>query len=258
MAPPPSLQELIETVQRDTATDDELDLLSTASVTARQLEEVNDALLGHFVNRCRLAGRSWSEISDALGVTKQAVHKRFSGALADRIIEAVPRPTLERFTLRARGTLKAAVRAARALGHSETGTEHLLLGLFDDPEGLAARALSAMNVRREAVEAAVLTARPRGSAVPSGEPGAPSGQSAQGPEETADPPYSSEVRTALRDALAEALALGHNYIGTEHILLGLYRSGDSLAAGILQNLGADQAEVKVRLTEMLRGLNASS
>ena len=220
-------------------------------------------MLGHFVNRCRLAGRSWSEISDALGVSKQAVHKRFSGALADRIIEAVPRPTLERFTLRARSTLKAAVRAARSLGHSETGTEHLLLGLFDEPEGLAARALSAMNVRREAVEAAVLSARPRGSGAPSGEgSGAPPSDKAQGTgsakEETADPPYSSEVRTALREALAEALALGHNYIGTEHILLGLYRSGDSLAASILQNLGADQAEAKVRLTEMLQALSSSS
>ena len=70
MAPPPSLQELIETVRRDTSSDDELDLLVTASSTVRELEELDDALLGHFVNRCRLAGRSWSEISDALGVSK--------------------------------------------------------------------------------------------------------------------------------------------------------------------------------------------
>lgn len=92
-----------------------------------------------------------------------------------------------------------------------------------------------------------MTARHRQLIAPAGPP-----QRARGAE--ANPPYPAEVRGALRDALAEALARGHNYIGTGHILLGLYRSADSLAAGILQSAGADQAEAKVRLNEMLRAL----
>ena len=86
MTPAPGLRELIETVERDAAGRDPLDLLATASATVSQLEEVGDALLGHFVDRCRRQGQSWSEISTALGVSKQAAHKRFS----------LPAPALER------------------------------------------------------------------------------------------------------------------------------------------------------------------
>src|SRR5882724_2278502 len=86
MTPAPTLQELIQTVERDAASSDVLDLLATASSTVAQLEEVGDAVLGHFVDRCRRQGHSWTEISGALGVSKQAAHKRFS----------FPAPTLER------------------------------------------------------------------------------------------------------------------------------------------------------------------
>lgn len=86
MTPAPGLQELIATVERDAASRDPLDLLTTASSTVARLEEVGDAVLGHFVDRCRRQGHSWSEISAALGVSKQAAHKRFS----------FPAPTLER------------------------------------------------------------------------------------------------------------------------------------------------------------------
>src|SRR6266550_1738741 len=128
MTPAPGLQELIETVERDAPGQDLLDLLATASATVSQLEEAGDALLGHYVDRCRGHGHSWSEISTALGVTKQAAHKRFS----------FPAPTLERVTERARRTIDAAAGAARSMGHNYVGTEHLLLGLFAEPEGLAA------------------------------------------------------------------------------------------------------------------------
>jgi hypothetical protein len=80
MTPAPTLQELIETVERDAPSADLLDLLATASSTVAQLEEVGDAVLGHFVDRCRRNGHSWTEISGALGVSKQAAHKRFSYA----------------------------------------------------------------------------------------------------------------------------------------------------------------------------------
>jgi hypothetical protein len=135
MTPPPSLQDLIDTVQRDSPSDDLLDLLVTASTTVSELEQAGDALLGHFVDRCRRAGRSWSEISGALGVSKQAVHKRFSASIADRMISSATAPTLERFTDRARAVLTAADHAARELNRDRVGSEHVLLGLFAAPAG---------------------------------------------------------------------------------------------------------------------------
>ena len=170
-----------------------LALLTTASSTVAQLEEVGDAVLGHFVDRCRRNGHSWSEISVALGVSKQAAHKRFS----------FPAPTLERFTARARRTVDAAAVAARGLGHNYVGTEHLLLGLFAEPHALAARVLAEAGVERAAVEARVLDVLPRGR------------------EPLLDNPlYIPQASLALQGALEEALRLGHNYIGTEHMLLG--------------------------------------
>jgi ATP-dependent Clp protease ATP-binding subunit ClpA len=250
MTPPPALQELIETVRQDSPSDDLLDLLVTASSTVAQLEDLNDALLGHFVDRCRRAGRSWSEISNALGVSKQAVHKRFSGALAGRVISSGSPLTLERCTARARSTLSAASHAARSLGAGSVGSEHLLLGLFGEPDGLAAKALSAMTVSRAAVEAALHGA--------SASQGTRCQQATTGPADTAAPPglpFSPEAAAALRDALAEALDRAHNYVGTEHLLLGLYRNPGNRAAKILGSLGAGHAEAEVRISEMLGGFS---
>src|SRR5215475_14278535 len=122
MTPPPTLQELIDTVRRDAQTDDPIGQLAVAAAAASDLEQTTDALLGHFVDRCRRAGRSWSEISTALGVTKQAVHKRFAGPLAERLAAAGGDPTFERFTPRARRVLSA----AQELSHGrQTGTGQL-------------------------------------------------------------------------------------------------------------------------------------
>src|SRR5580693_4293263 len=116
MTPPPRLQALIDSVRQDAGTDDPISQLAVAAATAAQLEETTDALLGHFVDRCRHDGRSWSEISAALGVTKQAVHKRFA-ALADQVLAAIPEPTLERFTDRgvSQETVQAVVASAGAI-----------------------------------------------------------------------------------------------------------------------------------------------
>jgi Clp amino terminal domain, pathogenicity island component len=237
MTPPPALQDLIDTVRQDSPTDGPLDQLATAAATAAQLESTSDALLSHFVDRCRRDGRSWTEISTALGVTKQAVHKRFAGDLADRIIAANPEPSLERFTARARAVLAAARRAAQQSG-VPGNSGHLLLALYTEPEGIASRVLVAMGISAEAVQAAF-------EALPA----------------AADPQasrtgFTADAARALRDALAVALHFGHNYIGTEHLLLGLYQGEDSPAAAILAAVGSTKAEAITRVVELLRGRQA--
>jgi Clp amino terminal domain, pathogenicity island component len=151
MAPPPTLQELIEIVRQDASSDQPLDQLVAAAAAAAQLEETTDALLGHFVDRCRRDGRSWTEISAALGVTKQAVHKRFATAIATHVAAATQAPTFERFTDRARRVMAESSKAAISLGDDFVGTEHLLLALFTEPEGIAGRALAAMDVSEDTV-----------------------------------------------------------------------------------------------------------
>jgi Clp amino terminal domain, pathogenicity island component len=261
MTPPPTLQELIDTVRLDAGTDDPIGQLAVASATASDLEQATDALLGHFVDRCRRAGRSWSEISAALGVTKQAVHKRFAGPLAERLVAAPGQAqTFERFTLRARNVLRAANAAAQERDHREVGTGHLLLGLYSEPDGLAAKALSDMQVSRAQVEPALEAAWARADDQ-GDEPGQPAGPaasagsagSAAGEPGASRLPMSPGGRTALLDAVAVAFEFGHNYIGTEHLLLSLYRNPDSLAARVLADSGADRREVEVRIAEMLRG-----
>ncbi|HEY2287807.1 MAG TPA: Clp protease N-terminal domain-containing protein [Streptosporangiaceae bacterium] len=266
MTPPPSLQDLIETVRQDSPTASPLDLLVTASATVGQLEDLNDALLEHFVSGCRREGKSWSEISAALGVSKQAVHKRFSGPLADQIISRADRnPTFERFTLRARAALQAAARAAIQRGGAEVDAADLLDGLLAVPEGLAAMVLTGMGVTAEAVRAArpapaaappaatsPAASAPADSAPADSAPAGPAG-AAPGDPGAARPPFAAEAATALRNALAVALELGHDYIGTEHMLLGLLRDPDAPAAAMLSQLGATPAEARVRVAELLRG-----
>ncbi|HTX85658.1 MAG TPA: Clp protease N-terminal domain-containing protein [Streptosporangiaceae bacterium] len=248
MAPPPTLQELIEIVRQDSSSDQPLDQLVAAAAAAAQLEETTDALLGHFVDRCRRDGRSWTEISAALGVTKQAVHKRFASALAAHIVAATPSPTFERFTDRARHVAADARQAAIDCGAGSVGPEHLLLALFSEPAGVAARALAAMDVSKETVAAAI---RVRGETA-AGDATAGDG-TADDSAGGSGPAFSGSAKQVLRDALTVALEFGHNYIGTEHLLLGLYRNADSAATRILLEAGAPEATARAHVSDMLRG-----
>jgi ATP-dependent Clp protease ATP-binding subunit ClpA len=248
MAPPPTLQELIEVVRQDSSSDQPLDQLVAAAAAAAQLEETTDALLGHFVDRCRRDGRSWTEISAALGVTKQAVHKRFSSAVAAHLVAATPAPTFERFTDRARHVMAETRPAAAGLGDDFVGTEHILLALFSEPMGLAGRALVAMDISEESVRAAIRAVGDRTA----GE--ATVGDSGGSDDATGSAPaFSGPAKRALRDALTVALEFSHNYIGTEHLLLGLYRNSDSVAARILTEAGALETTARAHVTDMLRG-----
>src|SRR4051812_15314473 len=128
MTPGPTLPEWIAVVEADAVSTDPLDQLAAASATVAELDRTREEVLGHFVDRCRGAGRTWTEISSALGVTKQAAHRRF--AMSDTI-------QTSRFTPRALVVLERAPEVARTLGHPAVGTEHLLLAILEDPESLA-------------------------------------------------------------------------------------------------------------------------
>ena len=142
----------------------------------------------------------------------------------------------ERFTDRARRVVVLAQEEARKLNHSDIGTEHLLLGLIHESEGVAARALKSLGVTEEAMRQRVEEIISRGRQAP--------------PPHI---PFTPQAKKAFQLALREALQLGHNYIGTEHILLGLLRQGEDPAAQVLVGLGAELDRVRQVVLELLHG-----
>jgi ATP-dependent Clp protease ATP-binding subunit ClpC len=142
----------------------------------------------------------------------------------------------ERFTERARRVVVLAQEEARLLNHNYIGTEHLLLGLIHEGEGVAAKALEALNIRLEDVRREVEEMIGHGSNAPSGHI-----------------PFTPRAKKVLELSLREALQLGHNYIGTEHILLGLIREGEGVAAQVLQKLGADLSRVRQEVIQLVSG-----
>ena len=162
MAPAPDLNSLIATVTADATSDAPLARLATASAVAGELADTGDALVGHFVDQCRAAGHTWAEISESLGVTRQAAHKKYS---------AIPRD-LERWTPRARQVLEHAISTAVAFGHAYVGTEHLLLGLYP-PGGIGAQILNGYGLSQESVAEQVLALAPRKDEGPADPPFTP-------------------------------------------------------------------------------------
>src|SRR6187401_646286 len=137
----------------------------------------------------------------------------------------------ERFTDRARRVVVLAQEEARLLNHSYIGTEHILLGLIHEGEGVAAKALESLGISLEAVRSQVEEIIGQGGSSPSGHI-----------------PFTPRAKKVLELSLREALQLGHNYIGTEHILLGLIREGEGVAAQVLVKLGADLNRVRQQVT----------
>jgi ATP-dependent Clp protease ATP-binding subunit ClpC len=142
----------------------------------------------------------------------------------------------ERFTERARQVVVLAQDEARTLGHSYIGTEHVLLGLLREEEGLAARALDALDITVLEVRAQVARTLGQGDDVTTGQI-----------------PFTPRAQEVLKLALHEALSLGHNYIGTEHILLGLVRQNEGGAARILLDFDADAEKIRNEIIRMLSG-----
>ncbi len=230
IAYPVRLDELINAIKRVHA--DVLDQLEDAVLAAEHLGEIADHLIGHFVDQARRSGASWTDIGKSMGVTKQAAQKRFVFRAEPTTLD--PEQGFGRFTPRARGAVVAAQNAAHEAGNSEITPDHLLLGLLADPAALATVLLNLQKVDADTIRTAV-TLPPA-----AGEP----------PELI---PFSGPARKALELTFREALRLGHNYIGTEHLLLALLELEDG--AGPLHRSGVDKDRVETDLIAALESLS---
>ncbi|SHN45908.1 Clp protease N-terminal domain-containing protein [Cryptosporangium aurantiacum] len=224
MPPTVGLDSLIAGIKK--VHDDPLDQLSTAVMTAESLGEVADHLIGHFVDQARRAGASWTDIGRSMGVTKQAAQKRFT----PRDPGLDPSQGFARFTQRARHVVVAAQEAARDASNAELTPAHLVIGLLTEPEAIAGKAIVATGVPLDAVRAAVTpTVPPAAETVP------------------ALIPFDGNSRKVLELTFREALRLGHNYVGTEHILLALLEHEGS--DGVLTGLGVTKERVEPFIAE---------
>ncbi|MEU4426058.1 Clp protease N-terminal domain-containing protein [Actinoplanes sp. NPDC024001] len=212
IVPPVRLDDLISVISRNRP-DDPLERLSDAVVLGDRLGELADHLIGHFVDQARRSGASWTEIGRSMGVTKQAAQKRF-----------VPKDGIDvsqgfnRFSDLARTAVVTSMNHAKVLGHPEIFPAHLALGVLDQADGLAVRALHGQGVEVDTVRAAVAAVLP--------EPGG---------DVPVLIPYDARSRKALELTFREALRLGHDSIGTGHLLLALLEEepdGPLTAAGL--------------------------
>ncbi|WP_103532895.1 Clp protease N-terminal domain-containing protein [Streptomyces sp. SM11] len=231
------LDDLIEVIKKSNS--DALEQLSGAVIAADHLGDVADHLIGHFVDQARRSGASWTDIGRSMGVTRQAAQKRFVPKKGDGASDLDPSQGFGRFTQRARNVVMAAHNEARAARHAEILPAHLVLGLLAEPASIAARVLAGREVTPDALRTAATAALPAASA--------------EVPELI---PYDADSRKVLELTFREALRLGHNYVGTEHILLALLESEGG--SGVLSGLGVEKeaasAAVDAAVTEAAAAL----
>ncbi len=229
IAYPVRLDELINAIKK--VHTDALDQLADAVLTAETLGEVADHLIGHFVDQARRSGASWTEIGKAMGVTKQAAQKRFVPRAEATPLD--PEQGFGRFTPRARGAVVAAQNVAHEAGNAEITPNHLLLGTLSDPAALATVLLRLQQIDTAALQKSI--------------------ELPAAAEETPSLiPFSGPARKALELTFREALRLGHNYIGTEHLLLALLELEDG--TGPLHRAGVDKQRVETDLVAALESI----
>jgi hypothetical protein len=220
--------ELIAGIESDLPGDDLLAKITEAQVRAHTLNALGDQLVGVYVAKAKQAGASWTDIGDAIGVSKQAAQQRW-----------VPH-TFEDFTNRARHAVVLSQEAARAHRHNFIGTEHILLGLLGEPDGLAYQLLVAKAGSEEAVRQAVDDRlEPGGKKAPRGHI-----------------PFAVEGKQALAEAIREAAELGHDFVGTEHLLLGLLNVPEGTAVAALGSFGMDLGNTRPVVVEKVTELLA--
>lgn len=215
---------------------DALEQLQDAVLAAEHLGEVADHLIGHFVDQARRSGASWTEIGHRMGVTKQAAQKRFvpRGASSDPDLAE----NFGRFTPRARHAVVSAQEEARSGGHAEITPAHLALGLLHEPESLAVLTMKALDVAPETVRRTVTGTLPQRS-----------------DEIPALIPFDAAAKKVLELTFRQALRLGHNYVGTEHLLLALLEHEDG--AGTLTGLGLARDAVEAHVVRTLSTLGGA-
>ncbi|MFD7067346.1 Clp protease N-terminal domain-containing protein [Streptomyces sp. NPDC059913] len=228
---PVRLDDLIEAIKKSHT--DALDQLSDAVIAADHLGDVADHLIGHFVDQARRSGASWTEIGKSMGVTRQAAQKRFVPKNPGEASDLDPSQGFSRFTPRARNVVTASMNEAHAAHNNEIGPAHLVLGLLSEPEGLAAALIRAQGITLEDVRRAATEALPPATA----------------DELPALTPFDTGARKALELTAREALRMGHNYVGTEHILLALLEQEDG--SGPLTGLGLDKPTIETAVAEAL-------
>lgn len=233
IAYPVRLDELINAIKK--VHTDALDQLADAVLTAEALGEVADHLIGHFVDQARRSGASWTEIGKAMGVTKQAAQKRFVPKADATPLD--PEQGFARFTPRARGAVVAAQNVAHEAGNDEITPDHLLLGTLGDAAALATALLRLQKIDTEALQRSI--------------------QLPAAADETPSLiPFSGPARKVLELTFREALRLGHNYIGTEHLLLALLELEDG--AGPLHRAGVNRQRVETDLVAALESIGTAT
>jgi len=233
MTNPVRLDDLIEAIAK--VHSEPLEQLSDAVIAADHLGEVADHLIGHFVDQARRSGASWTDIGRSMGVSKQAAQKRFVAKGSDGVSDLDPSQGFGRFTVPARSVVMAAQNEARTAGNDEIRPEHLVLGLLSQPDALGARAILAQGVTLESVRHAATAALPPAA------------------DQVSDLiPFDAQAKKSLELTFREALRMGHNYIGTEHILLALLELEDG--TGILAGLGINKTNAETNITTALAAI----
>ena len=222
----------IDDLLRKVRGDGPLDRISSAMGVKADIDELCDALIDRVVQEARAAGHSWSEIGTAMGVTKQAAQQRHGRGRPHR--ERSPWRMGYRWTARAKTVVREAHEAALRAGVDEIGTEHLLLGILAVPEGLAGRIVARAGLTREHVLA-------------DAEPQAPTRR------RRGHVRMDEDAQRAIVAAHHHALRLGHDYVGTEHQLLGLFDVPESPGARALLAVGLTEAEVERQVVAALQG-----
>ncbi|NRQ35848.1 ATP-dependent Clp protease ATP-binding subunit [Nonomuraea sp. NN258] len=225
------LDDLISVIKQRHPDGDPLGQLSDAVTLGEHLGEVADHLIGHFVDQARHAGASWTDIGRSMGVTKQAAQKRFVPKSGSSLAEDLNNFT--RYTVKARNVIVKSQEEARGLGHDQIDVGHLVLGLLHEPDALAAKVMDVLGAAPDAVRQAMT-----GVLGPGGE----------APESI---PFSARAVKALELTLREALRLGHNYVGTEHLLLGVLSLEDGPVGAALAGLGVTKEPAEREITRML-------
>jgi hypothetical protein len=228
------LDDLIDYVKAQDPDGDPLAELQHAVEVAGYIGEVADHLIGHFVDQARRAGASWTDIGQHMGVSKQAAQKRFVPRVPEGLETSVE-ASFTRYTPRARKAVAAAQEEARTAKHGAVEPEHLVLGLLSQPETLADRVFADLGVGHDAIRDAVATEGTERKAL------------------TGQLPVGPATKKTLQLVVREALRLGHNYIGTEHILLGVLSDDQDPSARALTALGvtheATERSVLAQLAE---------